>query len=102
MAARVGQLTLLCFPGPDTEAVGIATGLALRTGARVLNLGSCSVDEGVTAWAWLLHEGCDTATTAFVGTTGGSVRAFDVLAESHRRNLPLPEGGVWTVPQKVT
>lgn len=97
-AARIGQPTLVCFSGPLADAAQIATNLAIRTGARVLNVGSCSIDDGVTAWAWLLREGCDTATTTFVGTSTGSVLAFDILAESTRRGLALPDGGVWTVP----
>jgi hypothetical protein len=96
-----GQQTLVCFPGPESDGAAIATMLALRSSARVLLVPGLSVEGGVMAWAWLLHEGCDTATTGFVGTTAGSVRAFDVLAEAQRRGLPLPEGGVWTIPREV-
>lgn len=100
-AATVGQQTLVCFPGPEADGMRMATDLALRTGARVLVVPGSSVADGVAAWAWLLGEGCDTASTAFVGTTAGSVRAFDVLAEAQRRGLALPEGGVWTVAGEV-
>ena len=96
-AATVGQPTLVCFPGPESDGFDLATRLAMRTGARVLTVGGASVEDGVTAWRWLLHEGCDTATTSFVGTSAGSVLAFDVLAEAGHCDLPLPEGGVWTV-----
>lgn len=95
--ATIGQQTLVCFPGPE-DGVRTATSLAVRTGARVLVVGDCSVDDGVTAWAWLLNEGCDTTTTSFVGTTAGSVLAFDVLAETQKRGLAPPAGGVWTSP----
>jgi len=101
VAATVGQPTLVCFPGPETDRMGLATGLALRTGARVLVVGGSSVEDGMTAWTWLLHEGCDAERTTFVGTTAGSVRAFDVLAEAQLRGVTVPEGGVWTVPEDV-
>ena len=96
-AATVGQSTLVCFPGPEADGFRIAGGLAVRTNARVLVVSDCSVDAGVAVWAWLLHEGCDPSNTTFVGTSDGTVRAFDVLAESGKRGLRLPDGGVWTV-----
>jgi hypothetical protein len=96
-AATVRQPTLVCFPGPASDGVDLATRLAVRTGARVLTVGGASVEDGVAAWRWLLREGCDTGTTTFVGTAAGSVLAFDVLAEADHLGLALPEGGVWTV-----
>ncbi|HYH49333.1 MAG TPA: hypothetical protein VEG38_07270 [Acidimicrobiia bacterium] len=96
-AATVRQPTLVCFPGPGSDGVDLATRLAANTGARVLTVSGASVEDGIAAWRWLLREGCDTRTTTFVGTPAGSVLAFDVLAEAEHCGLALPEGGVWTV-----
>ena len=108
-AATAGQPTLVCFAGPDLprEArVGtrpLAARLALATGARVLHVGCrvpsrpsrAVIEDVVAAWRWLLGEGCDVRTTAFIAPSADGARALDVLLEVRRRCLPLPLAGAW-------
>lgn len=107
--ATPGQATLVCFAGPHRNGVGLAairplaTRLAIATEARVLSVGCrplagpcrASVESGVAAWVWLLGEGCDLSTTAFVSTPAGRARAVDVLRRAAERELSLPAVGAW-------
>jgi acetyl esterase/lipase len=107
--ATTGQPTLVYFPGHgqgrDSLALGrpLAARLAVGTGARILSVGwrpapgcsaSAAVEDGVGAFSWLLDEGCDLETTAFVGDTRDGARAVSVLLALRERGLPLPAAGV--------
>ena len=108
-AATIGQPTIVYFPagtGEDSlQGFPVAEYLADVTGARILVVarrrprhGRCpdDVEDGLRAYAWLLHEGCDVDTTAFFGDAPGAVRAASVLSGAVARGLPVPAAGVWT------
>lgn len=99
-----GQATLVYFVDRTYEADTLqairphAGRLSVVTGARVLTV-ACgegpasvlsAVDRGITAYAWLLGEGCDLALTAFATDSDNRslLRGLRVTASS--RGLPLP------------
>src|SRR5439155_10874063 len=81
-AATPEQPTLILFPEVDSS---LAAPLAIATGARVLQVGSRrrherpTVDDGTTVWDWLLREGCDVTTTAFITSSAAWTRAGHVI-----------------------
>jgi len=107
--AAEGQPTLVWFLGstyalnPLKETRARAGRLAAETGARVLTVAcwedtrqslAASVARGITAYRWLLGEGCDLERTAFTGDFAdvSMLRAIFVAARSW--GLPLPAGGI--------
>ena len=108
--AKSDQPTLVYFsPLPHcknypAEARPVAADLAIATGARVLTVGFhvgrsrgdfSAVEDGLTVWRWLLGEGCDSHTTAFIAGPVKGARAVAVLYEARRRGLQLPALGAW-------
>lgn len=109
--ATAGQATFVHFSegGSGDEGLRIARGtvraLTLATGARVFSVGcrlgpahrqEAAVEDGLTAYAWLLEEGLDLQTSAFIaGETPRSV-AGGVLAAATHRGLPPPTGAIGT------
>lgn len=68
--------------------------IAVTTGARILTVACRAVEDGLSAYLWLLGEGCDTKATAFTDPVGGTLAAA-VLEAASLRGLPLPSAGVW-------
>lgn len=107
--ATDGQPTLVYFPGPGDAAAAaaalLAARLAISTGARVLVVGCrptsrsrrAVAEDGAAAWRWLLGEGCDLSTTAFVTSLGDDARAVDVYLDAQTRISDHPTAGVWWV-----
>jgi monoterpene epsilon-lactone hydrolase len=108
--ATTGQPTLVYFHGSHDGRGCLAGGrapaadLAAATGARVLSVGcrlaggntrSSAVEDGVAAYAWLLNEGCDVDTTAFIGDPVGAARAVGVLLAARGQGLPVPALAAW-------
>ena len=108
--ATAGQPTLVYFhghgSGRDALTVGrrLAANLALATGARVFSVGcrlareqsqAAAIEDGVAAYVWLLGEGCDLDTTAFISDFSSGARAVGVLRSARDGGLPLPAAGVW-------
>ena len=103
-AATDGQPTIVSFRDPGepadsaSPAPSLAAKLAIATGARVLEVGfrrPAAVDDGIRTWLWLLGEGCDASTTAFIGFSHKGARACRVFCAAKQRGLPLPSGGAW-------
>lgn len=104
--AGFGQKTLICLlAGSEAEVLEevrpVAGSLAVETGARILTV-ACGamprssaeavVDGALTAYRWLLGEGCDIDLAAFVdGFSDPQLMGF-VLAKAKRSGLPLPRG----------
>ena len=113
VAASPGQPTLVHFAAsPDASGIGsearLVGALASATGARVLSVGrrpgpsrpGAEIDDGVATWAWLLGEGCDPTTTAFVTTAfvttlSDASRGAGILHRATALGLSLPRGGLW-------
>jgi hypothetical protein len=106
-AATNGQPTFLHFSsgksGADALAAGrqSARGLAVGTDARIFSVGcqaalddppSVAIEDGVTAYAWLLEEGLDLPTTTFTDTGDGLATA--VLWAAKARGFPIPPAEV--------
>lgn len=106
--ATDGQPTLVLFLGTGHGAGALergrsaATALALTTGGRVLVVacrpGSDSdhraaVASGLTAYEWLLGEGCDLTTTALAGRATDKCLVTAITLEAGSRGLPLPARG---------
>ena len=98
--ARPDQLTFVWFrsdldPSVAVEANRAAAGeLAAATGARVFTVGCrgwsgppspTAVEDGVTAYVWLLSEGSDSALTAFVADRETDSLAKAVLRSARER-----------------
>lgn len=107
--ATSGQWTLVYFHGGRGGVGSVEAGrppvrrLAVRTGARVFSVGyrhtledphAAAIEDGVSAFAWLLGEGTDLSRTAFIEDVNGSGRAVSVLLRAKDRDLPLPAAGV--------
>lgn len=96
--ATAGQPTYVLFSdgrsGIEALTAGreLAREIAIATGARVLSIGcrSATVDDGVTAYGWLLGEGLDLHTTCFVIDPAGGGLASAVTAAAKARGLPVP------------
>ena len=101
--ATPGQATFVMFVADFDELIvrrQLAWSLATTTGARVFVVGcrtgasQCErdmVDDGVTAYAWLLNEGLDLATTTFVMSSTEATLARAVLQAAKARGLPVPQ-----------
>jgi acetyl esterase/lipase len=110
--ARSGQWTLVHFHcGLSTRSVGTNRqwlgDLARATGARVFSVGCrfdpecpqpASTEDGLAAYGWLLNEGVDLDTTAFVATVDCGRLALAVLLAAGECGLPLPTAGVLHFP----
>lgn len=100
------QPTMVCFlsSGGTVDALEqirpSAWDLAMRTGARVLSV-ACSactepsphtaaVKAGLTAYAWLLSEGCDLDRTTFAHEPGGGPLVEGIRVGAVIRGLPVP------------
>lgn len=100
VVATAGQPTIVDFHDTGRSPDGdrrFAEWLAVSTGARVLRVEcGCSggVEDGVRAYLWLLNEGVDLRTTAFVDEGRSCGLAAAVLACARKRDLPLPHLGV--------
>lgn len=106
--ATPDQWTFVCFcGGPDPSSAieggwAAAAEIALATGARVLVVGcrstsrgvSSAVEDGLSAYRWLLGEGCETALTAFVTLAEIDTVAPAVLLAASDDGLPVPGGGI--------
>ena len=79
-AGRIAAAT-----GGRVLAVDCGMGGPLRTGA--------AVKAGLTAYAWLLGEGCDVALTTFVSHWSDNVVVQGILVAAAHRGLPLPAFG---------
>lgn len=115
-AADEDQATLVYFLGAGQTqdalefARPMAEQLAALAGARVLSVACQSgprrslagaVEAGLTAYSWLLGEGCDVALTTFVSSPSDAGLVGAVRAAAARRGLPLPAGGISVDRQMV-
>jgi acetyl esterase/lipase len=106
--ATVGQETYIYFhqsrrgQQPNRRHHGFAQDLAVATGARVFAV-ACrrdpsrprsAVEDGIAAYAWLLGEGVDLETTAFIGGKGRDCLGGKVLQAARDRGLPVPLAGL--------
>lgn len=105
--ATRGQPTIVYFLGAEDGVDPLrlyrplAFEVAVATGARILTVACCgAVEDGLTAYGWLLGEGCDTRATAFTDPVGGTLAAA-VLEAGSARGLPLPSAGVWPSRQSL-
>ena len=106
--ATPGQATFVMFVADFDEVIvcrQLAWSLATTIGARVFVVGCrtspshCErdmVDDGVTAYAWLLNEGLDLATTTFVTSSVEATLARAVLQAAKARGLSVPQAPVRT------
>lgn len=111
-SATEGQPTIVYFLGtrsgsePLAQSRPFAGELAVLTGARVLTV-ACSSSErspsrsgaaqrGVTAYRWLLGEGCTTESTAFAHDASGGSLLEEILLVARKAGLPLPGGTTWS------
>ena len=103
MAAAVGQATLVYFLSDGHRdslhrSRPIGERLAAVTGARVLTVACpvgcagypAAVEAGLTAFTWLLGEGCDVGLTAFVTDHSNDELVVDILIAAANRGLPIP------------
>ena len=96
--ATLGQPTIVYFHGSRFASGSLekvrpqAAELAIITGARVLSVESCTVEDGLTAYVWLLREGLDRQTTIFLGPPGNGRLPSAVLLAAAALGLPLPAG----------
>ena len=100
-AATVGQPTIIFFTSAlDAETHGLTGDLAVTTGARVLAVacrhetnGSLAMagEQGAAAYAWLLNEGLDLTTTAFIIDAGTDDLTAAIMRTATARGLPLPQ-----------
>ena len=96
--ATAGQATFVHFScgrsGVEALMAGreLASEIAIATGARVFSVGcqSAAVEDGVTAYAWLLREGLDLPTSCFIMDPAGGGLACAVAAAARARGLPTP------------
>lgn len=110
-AATSGQPTLIYFyvlgDGKCSRQRNrqLAATLALSTGARVLSVGcrvtiedplSTAIEDAVNAYRWLLGEGCELDTTAFIGDPIAIADAVVLVARE--RGLPVPGAGDMEIP----
>ena len=107
--ATPGQPTYILFSGARSGAEALTAGrelareTAIATGARVFSVGcrcvpggleGAAVDDGVTAYAWLLGEGLDLQATCFIMDPAGGGLACAVAAAAEARGLPIPPIGI--------
>lgn len=81
--------------------------LATVTAARVLSV-ACwpvseqfrwgAVEQGLTAYRWLLGEGCDLESTAFAAGPTDAELVTDILRAARARSIPLPALGIRFAP----
>lgn len=105
--ATASQRTIVCFLGGGYGVDALeqnrpsAGDLAVATGARVLTIAclapdtpslAAAVKNGVTAYAWLLGEGCDVNLTAFTHDSVGASLLEGILVAARSRGLPVPAG----------
>ena len=94
--ATLDQATFVCLSTGQSGDEALRAGrpaaheLAAATGARVLSVGCRAVDDGVDAWAWLLGEGVDLASAAFIVGFGSEQLAAAVRSAAQSRGLPVP------------
>ena len=103
--ATDGQPTLVYFLGDGRARVAleqarpIAERLAAVTGARILTVAclagaqrsrAAAVDAGLTAYGWLLCEGCDVDVTTFVSGPSNRAVVMAILNAARTHRLPLP------------
>jgi hypothetical protein len=107
--ARPAQPTLVTFLGngygaDPLEQARPSTGLlAIMTGARVLSV-ACQrgvdssrwsmVERGLTAYRWLLGEGCDLQTTALTSIPTDLSLVKAIIQAADCRGLPFPAAGI--------
>lgn len=98
-AATLTQPTFVYFvrghgDGEVLEAVRPAAGdLAVATGARLFTVDCPTVAHGITAYRWLLAEGCDLDGTAFIDDGAMATLATEMHLEICRRGLRSPVHG---------
>lgn len=105
--ATHGQRTFVYFlrdgdrPGALTRSRPSAESFAVATGARVLTVACSSprqtsqaaaIEDGLAAYAWLIGEGCDPLSTAFIDDSTGAELAEAVLVAAKNQGLPVPAG----------
>ena len=106
--ATPGQATFVHFStGPSgvealTAGRELAREAAMASGARVFSVGCRSepggfevaaVEDGVTAYVWLLGEGLDLEASCFILDPAGGGLACAVAAAAKARGLPVPPTG---------
>lgn len=52
-----------------------------------------ALDDSLSAYRWLLDQGCDPGSTAFAGDSAGGAMVVSVMAKALRAGLPLPAAG---------
>jgi len=103
--ATCSQPTYVYFRSLGQEQPGLPPNdwppahLALSTGARVLSVGwrlssddslTTAIRDGLTAYRWLLGEGCDLTTTILMRDADTAPIVDAVISVSQDDRLPLP------------
>ena len=96
--ATPGQATFLHFSSGRSGVEALMAGrelaceVAIATGARVFSVGCrrAGVQDGVTAYAWLLGEGLDLHTSCFIMDPAGNGLARAVAMAARACGLPIP------------